>query len=128
MKDILFEIAGLFDLQGTIAQIKPLGEGFINDTYVVKTEGESPDYILQRKNHVIFPDVPGMMENIKAVTEHIKSKVADPLRETLTVIPAKDGKLYAKVEDNYWAVCLFSYQNSLTRKGLKTVQPFLLRH
>ena len=107
MKDILFEIAGLFDLQGTIAQIKPLGEGFINDTYVVKTEGDAPDYILQRKNHLIFPDVPGMMDNIKAVTEHIKKKVKDPLRETLTVIPAKDGKLYVEKDGNWWAMCLF---------------------
>ena len=107
MTDKLLTIAGQFDLEGTIAEIKPLGEGFINDTYVVKTEGDAPDYILQRKNHLIFPDVPGMMDNIKAVTEHIKKKVADPMRETLTVIPAKDGKLYVKDGENFWAVCLF---------------------
>ena len=107
MIDKLLTIAGQFDLEGTIAEIKPLGEGFINDTYVVKTEGDAPDYILQRKNHLIFPDVPGMMDNIKAVTEHIKKKVADPMRETLTVIPAKDGKLYVKDGENFWAVCLF---------------------
>ena len=107
MIDKLLTIAGQFDLEGTIAEIKPLGEGFINDTYVAKTEGDAPDYILQRKNHLIFPDVPGMMDNIKAVTEHIKKKVADPMRETLTVIPAKDGKLYVKDGENFWAVCLF---------------------
>ena len=107
MIDKLLTIAGQFDLEGTIAEIKPLGEGFINDTYVVKTEGDAPDYILQRKNHLIFPDVPGMMDNIKAVTEHIKKKVDDPMRETLTVIPAKDGKLYVKDGENFWAVCLF---------------------
>ena len=107
MIDKLLTIAGQFDLEGTIAEIKPLGEGFINDTYVVKTEGDAPDYILQRKNHLIFPDVPGMMDNIKAVTEHIKKKVDDPMRETLTVIPAKDGKLYVNDGENFWAVCLF---------------------
>ena len=107
MKDRLAAIASRFELQGPIAEIKPLGEGFINDTYIVRTEGDAPDYILQRKNHVVFPDVPGMMDNIKAVTEHIKSKVEDPMRETLTVIPAKDGKLYVEDEGNWWAVCLF---------------------
>ena len=107
MQERLLNIAILFDMEGTIAQIKPLGEGFINDTYVVKTEGNAPDYILQRKNHIIFPDVPGMMENIKAVTEHIKAKVADPLRETLTVVPAKDGRLYVQEGENFWAACLF---------------------
>ena len=103
----LFEIASLFAIEGEIAQINALGEGFINDTFVVTTAGETPNYILQRKNHIVFPDVPGMMDNIKAVTEHIKAKVADPMRETLTVIPAKDGKLYAQDGENFWAVCLF---------------------
>lgn len=107
MEERLLDIASHFELEGKVADIRPLGEGFINDTYIITTEGNAPDYILQRKNHLIFPDVPGMMENIKAVTEHIKAKVADPLRETLTVIPAKDGKLYVKEGENYWAVCLF---------------------
>ena len=119
MKTKLLNIASQFDLEGTIAEIKPLGEGFINDTFVVKTEGDAPNYILQRKNHIIFPDVPGMMDNIKAVTQHIKSKVQDPLRETLTVIPAKNGKLYVEKEGNFWAVCLFipgsmSYERAQT--------------
>ncbi len=106
MKNI-HAIASQFELKGTVSEITPLGEGFINDTFVIKTEGDDPNYILQRKNHKIFPDVPGMMDNIKAVTDHIKSKVADPLRETLTVIPAKDGKLYVQDGENFWAVCLF---------------------
>ncbi len=103
----LLSIAERFDLEGAIASIKPLGEGFINDTFVIRTEGDAPDYILQRKNHAVFPDVPGMMENILAVTEHIKAKVADPLRETLTAVRARDGKLYVEDEGNFWAVCLF---------------------
>ena len=103
----LVQIANLFAIEGDILEVKPLGEGFINDTFVVKTAGEAPNYILQRKNHIVFPDVPAMMDNIKAVTEHIKAKVADPMRETLTVTPAKDGKLYAEVDGNFWAVCLF---------------------
>ena len=103
----LIFIASQFAIEGEIASIKALGEGFINDTYIVTTEGCAPDYILQRKNHVVFPDVPGMMANIKAVTEHIKAKVKDPLRETLTVIPARDGRLYVEDEENYWAVCLY---------------------
>lgn len=104
---MLLKIASQFDLEGSVSEIRPLGDGFINDTFVVKTAGDAPDYILQRKNHLIFPDVPGMMENIKAVTEHIKSKVHDPLRETLTVISSKDGKLYVEQDGNFWAMCLF---------------------
>ena len=89
-------IASKFEIAGTISEIKPLGPGFINDTFIVKT-AEGPRYILQRKNHVVFPDVPGMMNNILLVTEHIKAKVAaaggDPMREVLTVVKRKAESL-----------------------------------
>ena len=97
MNEGLYEIAGLFDLQGEIAEIRPLGEGFINDTYIVRTKGKAPDYILQRKNHLIFPDVPGMMDNIKAVTEHIKKKVKNPL-----TIGRKGWKLLGCMPFHLW--------------------------
>lgn len=108
----LQNIAAHFALEGKIESIKALGEGFINDTFVIKTEGASPNYILQRKNKAIFPDVPAMMDNIQRVTTHIKQKVAaaggDPMRQVLTVIPTKEGALYMEDEKGeFWAVCLF---------------------
>lgn len=104
--DTLKNIAAKFALEGEATTVKTLGEGFINDTYLVWMDGSAePAYILQRKNHQVFPDVPAMMENIRKVTEHIKAKVRDPLRETLTVIPARDGKLFFQDEGgNFWAV------------------------
>lgn len=112
-EDRLIRIAKEFVLEGEIATIEALGEGFINDTYIIKSVGDAPDYILQRKNHVVFPDVPGMMQNIKAVTEHIKSKAVDPKRETLTVVPTLNGKLYHQEGDNFWAVYIY-IPNTLT--------------
>ncbi len=105
--DQLLQIASHFALEGEVATIKPLGEGFINDTFVVHTVGDAPDYILQRKNHIVFPDVPAMMDNILAVTQHIKAKVADPMRETLTIVRTTSGALYHKEGENFWAVCIF---------------------
>ena len=116
-------IASKFEIAGTITEIKPLGPGFINDTFIVKTQ-EGPKFILQRKNHVVFPDVPGMMNNIIMATEHIKAKVAaeggDPMREALTVVKrgpktlTEDEKAmpysdlyYKDPEGNFWAVCVF---------------------
>ncbi len=118
----MLEIARKFDVDGEISEIRPLGPGFINDTFVIRTP--KARYILQRKNHIVFPDVPGMMNNIEMVTEHIRKKViaegGDPQREVLTVIKrrrdsmtgeeskALAGDLYYKDENgNYWAVCLF---------------------
>ena len=116
-------IVAKFAVEGTVTDIKPLGPGFINDTLIVKTE-EGPKYILQRKNHIVFPDVPGMMNNILMVTEHIKAKVAaeggDPMREVLTIVKRKPESISAQESDlayndlyykdeegNFWAMCTF---------------------
>lgn len=112
MKIDLSEIANKFQLQGKVTSVASLGEGFINDTFIINTEEGSPNYILQRKNKKIFSPIPAMMENIQKVCLHIKAKVesagGDPMREAMTVTPAKDGKLYfIDEEDEYWAVCLF---------------------
>ncbi len=112
MKSNLNEIALNFQLEGQIEEVKALGEGFINDTYLIKTVGEAPNYILQRKNKNIFSPIPDMMDNIQKVCMHIKKKVeaagGDPRREAMTIIPSKDGKLYfLDNEEEYWAVCLF---------------------
>lgn len=114
MESKLREIVSKFKIDASIETVSPLGEGFINDTFIVKTFGDSPNYILQRKNHHIFPDVPNMMSNIVKVTEHIKGLVKDSMRETLTVVYAKDGMPYYKDETgNFWAVCVF-IENTVT--------------
>ena len=38
----MMEIARKFDVGDSISEIKPLGPGFINDTFVIKTGGEHP--------------------------------------------------------------------------------------
>jgi len=100
----LQEIAAKFATDKQIDKIEPLGEGFINDTYKVFAGEETPSYILQRKNHIIFPDVPGMMDNIKAVTGHIRAKG----ELTLDYLTTKDGKLYANDDKgNFWTLMRF---------------------
>ena len=113
METKLLKIAERFQIEGEIKEIKPLGEGFINDTYILTTvSDDSPNYLMQRKNKKIFTDVPAMMDNIERITQHLKAKVreqgGDPMREAMTVTKTKDGKLYFKDEEGeFWALCLF---------------------
>ncbi len=109
----LEKAAAQFQLEGTIDQVVPMGEGFINDTFIIYTREPSvTNYLMQRKNKRIFTNVPAMMENIQKVCTHIKAKViaknGDPMREAMTLVPALDGKLYFEDEENeFWAVCVF---------------------
>ena len=100
-------IVGRFDVKGGIQEIKPLGNGLINDTLLVKTDG--PDnYVLQRVNNAIFKDVDLLQHNIDCATAHIRRKLAgdpDIDRKVLTFIPCKEtGKTYWTDGETYWRV------------------------
>lgn len=110
------QVADNFDFKGKVTSIQAFGDGLINDTFFVETEGNSPNYILQKKNKNIFVDIPAMMDNINRVTTHLKDKISkrggDPNREALTVTPTKDGKLYYQdSEGEFWAACDFIEDN-----------------
>ncbi|GHT56585.1 hypothetical protein FACS189451_04300 [Bacteroidia bacterium] len=102
-----------FRTEGTVVSIAPLGAGHINDSFLVKTgEADKPNYLLQRINHHIFKDVELLQNNILHVTNHIRKKLIEKGetgidRKTLTIIPAKDGKLFYFDGENYWRVYLF---------------------
>lgn len=117
----LYDIAREFQLDAQVVSIDTLGQGFINDTYIVTTQKSR--YILQRKNHNIFPDVPSMMDNIQRVTTHLKAKVraagGDPEREVLTVIPTHDGTLYHRDGEEFWAASLY-IEGSVTHEVANT--------
>ena len=106
------EIIKQFALEGNPVEIKPLGNGLINDTYKVKTDGPHA-YVLQRINNAIFRDVDMLHANIEAVTGHIRAKLeaageSDLDRKVLRFIPLKDSpKTYWTDGQTYWRVALF---------------------
>ena len=91
----LKRIVNLFAIEGKVKEIAPLGNGLINDTYKVTTEGSAPDYVLQRINNAIFTDVELLQNNIEAATRHIRRKLEaageeDIDRKVLRFVPLKD--------------------------------------
>lgn len=80
-------------------QVSPYGDGHINHTFVTPDE----KYILQKINTNVFPNADALMDNINNVTSHLTEKIlasgGDPDRETLAIIPTKDGKLYYTTAD-----------------------------
>lgn len=97
----LAAVAERFALDGTVASIEPYGDGHINVTYLVVTDTRR--YILQRMNTSIFPDTEGLMRNIELVTAALRAQG----RETLDLIPTKDGKTWCREADGAWRVYAF---------------------
>ena len=106
-------ILAQFEIKGLVKDVKPLGNGLINDTYLVVTNGDSPDYVLQRINNAIFQDVDLLQHNIEVVTAHIRRKLEacntdDVNRKVLQFVKARSGKTYYRDEaDRYWRVMVF---------------------
>ena len=107
-------ILSQFEISGTVREVKPLGNGLINDTYRVITEPDgAPDYVLQRINNAIFQDVDLLQHNIEVVTAHIRRKLEaagtpDIDRRVLQFVKARSGKTYYRDEaGRYWRVMVF---------------------
>lgn len=97
------EVLKKFQLEDIAVQCDPYGCGHINRTYLVLTKS-GRRYILQKISTIAFKDVPGLMENIGAVTRHLQRKVSSP-RECLHLVPTVDGAdFWYDGEQGYWRV------------------------
>ncbi|GET31773.1 hypothetical protein PbJCM13498_06360 [Prolixibacter bellariivorans] len=110
----LNQIFKSFSPKGHVKHWEPFGNGHINDTFLGRNqENEASDFILQRKNHKIFTNVPGMMDNIVAVTEHIREGIKkyqedDIDRRVMKYFPARDGKWFVNDQKgNCWTLFLY---------------------
>lgn len=113
-KTELVQIAEKFQIDGMIEQIKPYGNGHINDTYLLTchSNAKQKNYILQRMNHEVFKDPKGLMENIIGVTTFLQKKIREnggnPERESLTVVCTQSRESYCRLDDGtYWRMYLF---------------------
>lgn len=99
--DILFNFA----IDGEFVSCEPYGSGLINRTYVAvyNEGGRRVRYIVQRINTNLFKNVDGLMNNIKLVTEFNRAEImkrgGDPDRESLTLVPTKNGGTYFRTEE-----------------------------
>lgn len=126
----LQHIANQFEIEGNVTEVKPLGNGLINTTYKVVTEGSAPDYVMQHINTDIFPDVDMLMNNIVAVTGHIRKKLeakntADIDRKVLKFVPCKDGKYYYNHDGKVWRIMVF-IPDTLSKSGVSPESSYIV--
>ncbi len=116
-----------YDLGGRILSADRYGNGHINDTFLV-TVDTGRRYILQRISAAAFPDPAPLMENMVAVTAHLRKllleKGEDPDRGTLTLQPARDGKLwFTDSQGRMWRVTAF-IEDTVCLEKVETPEQF----
>jgi hypothetical protein len=123
VKDII-TITNRFSILGVPVKASPLGSGHINDSFRITTVPEqagsaAPEYVLQRINREVFSNIPGLMDNIIRVTDHMRDQLSrirhDPgtpssgaasfasRMQVLQLVPGKDGSfLHRDPDGNFW--------------------------
>ena len=117
MQNILMQ----FPLDGSVTTCERYGCGHINETYLVVTDN-GHRYILQKVNHHIFRNVPALMENICAVTGHLRKQMNDP-RRVLTVVNTVDGAAFYFDGNCYWRLYEF-VEGSICLQQPETAEDF----
>ena len=110
------EAMSAFQLDGLAMSSQRYGSGRINDTYLVETcksDGTTGRVIMQRMETNIFTEPEQLMENILGVTSFLRNRIIEnggnPDRETLNVIPTKNGEsFFVDSEGKYWKCYAFT--------------------
>ncbi len=106
------EVLNAYLPEGVVISCRPFGNGHINKTYLVECAEGYPRYVLQQINHEVFHNLDAVNGNVEKITAFLREKIiaqgGDPNRETLNLIPAKDGRKHHFDRDGQcWRMVLF---------------------
>ena len=103
-----------FRIHGEIVKIEKVNKGYINSTYRVETLSVSNhihQYLLQRINTKVFPDVDTLMSNYQFTVEHLCENLQMPGRHRCGTAQllrnTKDGNLYYEDESGAWRLMTY---------------------
>ena len=111
--DLWIAMANNFVHSGQVVDLKPFGNGNINDTFLVTVDVPvNHQFVLQRINTQVFPHPQWVMDNMRTVTEHIhqqlQSKSIDRRWETPRVLLTQDGQDHVEDEvGSFWRAISF---------------------
>ena len=101
-----------FDHKSTYVSHKELASGHINDTFLIETD-RNQFFVLQKINHGVFKDVPGLVNNKVSVSKHLLEKLKhlskrELERRVLCFVQAIDKKsYYLDPNGNYWNMMVY---------------------
>lgn len=111
-------IAVRFLREGTVVGIQRLGNGLVNDTFLVTTDSCAiPRFVLQKINREVFPNPEKIMANLGLLDRHLGCKnntVTTANCRLPSLHSTSDGKTwYVGRSGEYWRALVF-IENSMT--------------
>ena len=109
----LWAIAAQFIQQGSIISVAALGNGNINDTFLVQVaDPNEPQLVLQRINAQVFRQPAAVMQNMRILTDHVHQRLQttplDRRWELPRVIATKTGlDHYSSADGSFWRALSF---------------------
>ncbi|NOQ76759.1 MAG: phosphotransferase [Methylococcaceae bacterium] len=91
--------------RAAIDDISSLGNGLINDTFLIKTKNQS--FVLQRINTQVFPEPRLIMENLGLLNKHIKNKPSPKLIIPNVLKTLDQHVYYVDEQNNFWRALEF---------------------
>ena len=100
MTNTLLPIAHQFT--NAVTKISPLGNGLINDTFLVATA--SSHFVLQRINRTVFPAPEQIMDNLIRLNHHLEQKFGTTVKLKIPAIlkTVSNHDFYQDKQGDYW--------------------------
>ena len=110
-------IAGKQFTQDAISEITTLGNGLINDTYLVKTETEK--FVLQRINAQVFPEPDLVIENLVALRQYVQQKISAEVKLIIPELIRAINQDYYIIDQqhDYWRALTF-ISNTVSKESI----------
>ncbi len=110
------------DLKGG-TRIVPLGNGLINDTYLIDNKNLKKRYVLQKINKYVFRNPEKVMHNLVCILDHLQDN-PDPRYQLLRIVKSAHSNAYIDENNDYWRI--FQYLEN-TRTIDKITDPLQAR-
>ena len=112
-----------FGIDTENCEIKPLGDGLINSTWLVKDISKGKDFVFQKINHNVFKSPESITFNIRLVNDYLKKNYPDYL--FTSPVKALDGSDMVKSKEGGYFRLFGFIHGSVTHNELeKPIQAF----
>ena len=104
----LLSVAEAFHGRDRVTAITPLGNGNVNDTYLVEAAGQRT--VLQRINTAVFRQPELVMGNLQVLGQHVQTKLSQPPQHCHPLLQQRRWELpqvvCTQTDDKAWHCCL----------------------